>query len=162
MSLTAAAVVLIIGVSALIGFRGFRTARQDSVQQRVVLPATGAERGARGSAPVVIGGAERRRPARRPAITTVRRRPRTRAAKVKRAPARSRRSAPTPSKPGKVRTAPPATQERQPAAPAPAATAAPTANPVGQLLDDVTGVVESVKPVETVGDVLLDLRDVLP
>lgn len=159
-SLTAAALVLVIGVSALIGFRGFKSARQETaVQQRVVLPSTTPERETGGTAPVVIGG-ERRRTTRKRTTAPRRTSVKSRSARVKKRPTRSGLSAPARRKAAAPATQAPAPQ--QPGAPSPAATTAPPADPVGEVLDNVTGAVESGKPVESVGDILLDLRDILP
>ena len=165
-SLIAAALVLVIGVSALIGFRGFKSARQETaVQQRVVLPSTTPERETGGTAPVVIGGERRRTTRKRPTAPRPRRTSvKSRPARVKKRRARSGLSAPARRKASAPAGQPPAQQpqQEQPTAPSPAPTAAPPADPIGEVLDNVTGAVESGKPVESVGDILLDLRDILP
>jgi hypothetical protein len=158
--LIAASLVIVIGVSALIGFRGFSTAREVPVQHRVILqaPATDVETGAAASAAVVIGGARPRSAARSASRRT-----------KKSAPARSGLSAPAPAAAAPAEPAAPATSEPltpltdappapepQPAAPAPAA------DPVGEVLEQVDKTLDEVPPVESVGDVLLDLRDALP
>jgi hypothetical protein len=175
-SLVAASLVLVIGVSALIGFRGFTSARDAPTPQSVVLRAPSGEREAAGTttAPVVIGSRPKAakgtgsRPTKRPSRRSSASGKKSRTEK-KGAPARGGLSAPA--------AQPPAPAAEQPAAPeAPAAPvsapevpedkAPPAAppTPVDEVVEDVTGAVEDVqKPVEkSVGDVLLDVRDVLP
>ena len=177
-SLIAASVVLVIAVSAIIGVRGFHSARKDPAAQSVTLrsgEASSREAGATATetpAPVVIGGAERagsRRTAARPPARAARRgQARSRAAAPRR-PAITRRAAapsrPRPSRPAAPTTGRPAAPAEAPdAVPVPAVPKPAPVDPVKKVVEDVTGAVETVtkKPVESVGDVLLDLRDVLP
>ncbi len=181
-SLIAASLVLVIGVSALIGFRGFRSAREVPAQQSVVLrsvesgavePGTAAR-----PAAVVIGGSDR------PARSSSRRRGTGRRVKTRArgaAPARRRASIPARegiSAPAAGNPAAAPGGDAQPSAPQSAPAGSPVAPeekappavaaPVEDAVEDVTSVVgETVpktaeKPVESVGDALLDLRDALP
>jgi hypothetical protein len=170
-SLVAASLVLVIGVSAMIGFRGFKSARESPTPQSVVLRAPSDDRrsGAPAPAPVVIGGKQnssRARSARR----ATRRRARAASSQgskteVRKAPARSGLSAPASKAP-----AAPAGDGESRSEPTPDPTKlvpdtkTPPTTPVDQVVEDLGEVVEDVpKPVESgVGDVLLDLRDALP
>jgi hypothetical protein len=162
---------MIISVSAVIGFRGFKSGRQAPVEQRVVLRSPNADREAGSVAPVVIGsrhsatttvrrGSSARRPVRRSAPSA------RAAARVRKAPTRTGGSAPAVKAPKKQPA--PAAQEApsQPETPPANTHTAPVvptvpANPVGDLVEKVVRDVQ--EPVQkTVGEVLLDLRDVLP
>ena len=170
-SLIAASLVLVIGVSAVIGFRGFRSARDVPTGQSVVLKTSGAadrEAGAAKPARVVIGGTRRSaRPARtRPAARRTRARTRSGSRTRVRAaaPARSGLSSGTRTRrPASAAPASPAAPANPTPEPAPEQKA-PPATPVEEVVEDVTGAVDDVtkKPVEKVGDVLLDVRDALP
>ena len=169
-SLVAASLVLVIGVSALIGFRGFRSARSEPTSQSVVLQPRGADQqagGAATTAPVVIGGtakAVRRQGAARSASRRGKRSARrTTSAKVQPAPSRSGLSAPSAAEPAPAAESDPGEERAPNPSPVVPDTKSPPATPVDQVVEDLGDAVDDVeKPVESVGDVLLDLRDALP
>jgi hypothetical protein len=162
--------VLVIGVAGLIGFRGFDSADVQAEKQTVKIERAldGREVGAAAKpAAAVIGSAKK--PARAASAT--------RPTAKRKAPRRARRAKAAErsglSAPAKPRTAGQPAVGPAPAAEAPAAEPAATdkeapaaavpATPVDEVVEEVTGVVEkTTKPVESVGDVLLDVRDLLP
>ena len=171
-SLIAASLVLVVGVSALIGFRGFRSARDVQPQQSVVLKSVKADEREAGAPAtqraVVIGGAARTATSRSARRTATRRSGRTRTASTAgqkvTAPARSGLSSRTKKRPAPVATQAPAAPDPTPAPETAPEQKAPPATPVDEVVEDVTAVVDDAtkKPSESVGDVLLDIRDVLP
>jgi hypothetical protein len=159
-SLIAASLVLVVGVSAIIAVRGFHGVNGASPAQSVTLSAPAAAHEA-GGAPVVIGSAKPHRRKATRARTPAAAAPAasgTKAARTQSKPSRSGLSAPAAKRPsgsGEV-------GEDAPVASSEPAEPATVPEPVEDVLDQVTGVVEEAKPAEKVGDTLLDLRDALP
>lgn len=161
----AASLVLVVILAGVIGVRGFESAELDAKKQSVVLDRVGdREAGATGKrAAAVMGSAKKpartarsSRPAKRRTVRRAKRRTATRGGlaaptspRTARTPPAVAPSAPAPEPPA----ADEATDKEAPAAAAPA-------TPVEDIVEEVTDATR--KPVESVGDVLLDVRDLLP
>lgn len=170
-SLIAASLVLVIAVSALIGFRGFDSARAVSGERSVVVGGEKPDDREAGATPAkpataVLGAA---RATGRGSRSVAAKRAAASRRRAKKAPARSGLTAPVAKKPAQPAAAPVA---EQPAAgqPAPGTDseagqkqpAVPT--PEQDIVRDVTGAVDGAAKdaTQAVGDVLLDVRDLLP